>query len=341
MAVNGRRLCCLLLVTILFVKVIQAQKIDQNIPFEELREEVRTLWFNEEYDDAIALLQSHRERFKSGLPGFTIHFYLGLLHFDNENSEKGFEELNTGMDKGYFYSFFPGTQKQIQQYADAGTMLSRNESLRQKALDTTSVKVELKLPDDYDPSKKYPLIIFLHGNNSSLSSAKSEWEGVRLNEPYIVAFVQSSSPVSSYAYNWPVSKRSRKDIQTSFTQLKKKYKIDETKIIIAGFSAGGRMSIDTIMRNTIPAVGFIGFSPAKLSDLDTHLIEQAKSKGRKGAIISGENDYLLTEQLNLISFLKTLEYPLRVVIHSDLGHEYPKDFEYQLNRSLEFIKNRY
>lgn len=328
------------IVLTLLVSDVTAQPIGEQEAFWKIRSEVRSLWFEGKYDQAIDLIENNREYFSDGFSEFTAHFYLGLLHVDKGDYKKGFEALHAGMDKGYFYSFFPNTVQKIEQYPESAALLERNHRMREKSLDTTNVRFEVKLPEEYDTYRKYPLIIFLHGNNSSLNYAQEEWEGVNLETPAIIVFMQSSSPVSSYAYNWPDSKRSREDIRQTFLQVKEQYSIDESEIVIVGFSAGGRMSVDTILRRTIPAKGFIAICPPKPQQFDNSGILTAVNRGAKGAIIGGENDYLLTGQLEMAAQFKQQQFLLRVVIESDLGHEYPKDFGYQLNRSLEFIYNQ-
>lgn len=317
-----------------------AQSLNQEEEFWEIRSQVRSHWGEEKYDQAIDHIENNREHFSDGFTEFTAYFYLGLLHVDKGDYQKGFEELYAGMDKGYFYSFFPNTVQKIEQYPGSAALLERNNKMREETRDTAAVKLEVKLPEQYDTSQKYPLIIFLHGNNSSLNYSKEEWKDVKLEQPAIVLFVQSSSPVSSYAYNWPDSNRSRKDIRQTFHQIREQYPIDESEIVIAGFSAGGRLSVDAILRETIPAKGFIAFCPPKPQQFDNSGIVNAINRGTKGAIISGENDFLLTRQLEMATQFKQQEFPLRIVVESDLGHEYPGDFKYQLNRSLEFIFNQ-
>lgn len=317
-----------------------AQPIGEQDAFWEIRSEVRSLWFEEKYDQAINLIENNREHFSDGFPEFTAYFYLGLLHVDKGDYQKGFEALYAGMDKGYFYSFFPNTIEKIEQYPGSEALLERNNRMREEARDTAAVKLEVKLPEQYEASRKYPLIIFLHGNNSSHNHSKEEWKDVKLEQPAIVLFAQSSSPVGSYAYNWPDSERSRENIRQTFHQIREQYPIDESEIVIAGFSAGGRLSVDTILRETIPAKGFIAFCPPKPQQFDNSGIVNAINRETKGAIISGENDFLLTGQLEMATQFKQQEFPLRIVVESDLGHEYPGDFKYQLNRSLEFIFNQ-
>lgn len=324
------------LLTLIFTDA-RAQPIGEKEAFWEIRSEVRSLWFEKKYNQAIDLIENNREHFSDGFPEFTAHFYLGLLNVDKGNYQKGFEALYAGMDEGYFYSFFPNTVQEIEPYPGSEELLERNNRIREEARDTAAVKFEVKLPEQYDTSRKYPLIIFLHGNNSSLNYSKEEWQDVNLENPAVIVFMQSSSPVSSYAYSWPDSERSRGDIRETFHQIKEQYSIDESEVVIAGFSAGGRMAVDTILRETIPAQGFIAFCPPKPKQFDNSGIVDAINRGTKGAIISGENDFLLAGQLEMAAQFKQQEFPLRIVVESDLVHEYPKDFEYQLNRSLEFI----
>lgn len=240
-------------VLLLILSVVSCTDKNQQKDFEEIRSEVRELWASGEYGRAIDLLETNRSRFAEGYEEFIAYDYLGKLHVQKDSFEKGFEYLHAGMDEGYFYSFFPWFLEKIENAPDSDSLLSKNERIRSSAWDTTRVRFEAILPENFQEDQLYPLLLFLHGGNSSLDGIKEEWKNVELEQPHIVVLVQSSSPVSSFAYNWPDSDRSREDIQSVYNQVKNDYSIDESQVIVAGFSAGGRMSVDTILQNTIPA----------------------------------------------------------------------------------------
>lgn len=307
------------------------------MPFEDLRNQVRALWYAENHDQAIALLEAHRHRYDGGYPDFTIHYYLGLLHAETGALETSLATLHAGMDRGYFYAFFPWFLEKIQGTEGADAFLQRNDRLRQAARDTARVRFEVQLPEGFDPDEAYPLLLFLHGNNSSLDGAKAEWDGVHLDKPFIVAFLQSSSPASSFAYSWPDAERSRQDVQEAYEQLQSRHTIDEDTVLLAGFSAGGRVAIDVLLQQRLPAAGFIAFSPPKAEAFSDALITRAMKAGKRGALITGEDDYLLPQQVEMAHRLIDHGFPLRLVVQTGQGHGYPKDFAPQLDQSINHV----
>ncbi len=312
-----------------------AQDNSSDESFQQIRNEVRRLWSLEKFDDAINMLKEHKSDMIYGYANFTYHYYLGLLYLEKSDAPNGFRILNEGMDKGYFYALYPDRVEQIKQYDGADALLAKNHELKSFAQDTATAKVDISLPVKYDPHEKYPLIIFLHGNNSTLELAKKEWRDVQLNKSAIVAFAQSSSPVSSYAYNWPDSERSKSDLKKCLAQIQEFHQVEDSQVVIAGFSAGGRIAIDAVINDWLPSIGFIAISPAKPNNLTA--MSKGNVQNKRGYIFHGKKDYLYSEQQELITHLKENRFSVEVQLDSNIGHEYPNELDMVINQALKYV----
>lgn len=129
-------------------------------------------------------------------------------------------------------------------------------------------------PDNYNPSKKYPLILFLHGagergndNEAQLVHGSSLFlrDSIREQFPAFVVFPQC--PAASYWSNVnivtdSVSKKRTFEFRTGgeptiamqmleklITQLKKDYSIDKKRMYVGGLSMGGMGTFELVRRN--------------------------------------------------------------------------------------------
>ena len=120
----------------------------------------------------------------------------------------------------------PATGKQVEQKLDLG--------------DGQSIEFLLYLPEDYDPDKKFPFMLFLHGrgeSNGPLAIVK-KWGPPRIVDegksmPYIIASPQC--PRTSF---WSQAGEQEKLVKL-LEHLEKSYPIDAGRIYLTGLSMGG------------------------------------------------------------------------------------------------------
>jgi len=99
-------------------------------------------------------------------------------------------------------------------------------------LDNTMQPYVVKLPENYDKQKKYPLIIYLHGSGCN--------EKFIYNVPYFFPHdffglaVNGRGPATDYCYD-----NAQEDIAEAITEVAKNYSIDQENIILSGTSMGG------------------------------------------------------------------------------------------------------
>ena len=153
-----------------------------------------------------------------------------------------------------------------------------------------NIPYRLFIPDNYDPNKKYPLVLFLHGagergidNQSQITSSKGAllWasEANQKDHPcFIVApqcpdgdqWVNTSWGLGSYSTTKiPISK-ALKMVVNLLDTLKANYSLDTTSFYVTGLSMGGYGTWDIItrfpqmFRAAIPICGAGDPSKAKL-----------------------------------------------------------------------------
>ena len=130
------------------------------------------------------------------------------------------------------------------------------------------------LPLDYDPSKKYPLVLFLHGSGERGNDNEAQLihgaelflrDSIRQNYPAIVVFPQC--PLNSYwsnvtivtdsikqtrNFNFPQSGKptiAMKLVMRLMNILTKTHSVQNKKIYVGGLSMGGMGSFEIVKRN--------------------------------------------------------------------------------------------
>ena len=97
--------------------------------------------------------------------------------------------------------------------------------------DNTYQPYSIKLPNNYDPNKKYPLLVFLHGSGSD--------EQGLLKSPRSGGNFIEIAPLARDIYRAYASDDSQKDIIEAIDDVSKYFAVDIKNIIIGGFSMGG------------------------------------------------------------------------------------------------------
>lgn len=176
---------------------------------------------------------------------------------------------------------------------------SQNLSLFTKQLfiqRSDTLPYRLLLPDDYDPKKKYPLVIFLHGagergndNEKQLVHGAELFlrDSTRKKYPAIVVFPQCSensywsnvnivtdTQTGSRTFNYQTDSKptlAMKLLLNLLDKLGRKYFIQKKKIYISGLSMGGMGAFEIVHRRpnlfaaAMPICG--GANPATASKL--------------------------------------------------------------------------
>lgn len=215
------------------------------------------------------------------------------------------------------------------------SLLKKNNELVEKANETATAEYYIQKPTNYDENKKYPLMMIFHGGVGNIQDQQHFWKSSKLDEEYLVAFVQGRSFM--YTLKRRFGNNGKTDIKNIYKDIVNNYMIDTTKVILGGPSAGGMLSIDLAINNHLPAQGLILAFPVKPQAFGADEIYEAGINGLRVSMVCGENDWALKSQKEMSVLFDKLDVPNRIVVFSDSGHEYPDDFSNQILKSIEFI----
>jgi len=213
----------------------------------------------------------------------------------------------------------------------------------EKLKEKSKVKYEVHLPENYDPKKKYPLFIGLHGDGiCNIEEFSQYWKpDVFLTNDFIFAYLQSSQVICHNGYGWlNDAKLARQDIKECYEVISKKYSVDQDNIIIGGFSGGAQTTLEIVMDNTIPIKGFIGLcAEEKTESFTKENVKLAAERGVKGVLLEGELVLPIESEEEMMKEFDEVGLQYEYYINKGIGHNPPKDFDEKLIKSLDFIMN--
>jgi dipeptidyl aminopeptidase/acylaminoacyl peptidase len=232
----------------------------------------------------------------------------------------------------------------------------------------------LLLPKDYDPAKKYPLVVNVHGGPSAACGAR--WDSRTMGaESAMGYFAFCPNPRGSYGQGEAFTQGNVKDfgggdfrdIMAGVDAILKEYPVDPKRIGIRGHSYGGYMTMwaETQTHRFAAAVAGAGLSDwlsyYGVNDIDEWMLPffgasiyddpavYAKSdpmhfvKGVKTPtlIIVGDSDgeVPMEQSVEWWHALTTLKVPTRLVVYPHEGHVFfqPADSRDYAVRSLEWF----
>jgi dipeptidyl aminopeptidase/acylaminoacyl peptidase len=240
---------------------------------------------------------------------------------------------------------------------------------------TTRVQGWLMLPKDYDPSKKYPLVVSVHGGPSA--ACAPQW-GERGLAPLSAMgyFALCPNPRGSYGQGEAFTQGNVKDfgggdyrdIMAGVDAMVKQYPIDPQRIGIRGHSYGGYMTMwaETQTRRFAAAVAGAGLSDwlsyYGLNDIDEWMIpffgasvyddpavyaksdpmHFVKAVKTPTLILVGDRDgeVPMEQSVEWWHALETLHVPTKLVVYPNEGHMFikPGDARDYSLRSLEWFE---
>ena len=98
-------------------------------------------------------------------------------------------------------------------------------------VDGVSRRYQVRMPDNYDPTRAYPLLFSLHGLNETGDTPMRQFENV-INDEGIEVFPDGEGEQWNYTTDMEF-------VDALLTELQGEYCVDPARVFAAGFSAGG------------------------------------------------------------------------------------------------------
>lgn len=262
------------------------------------------LFYEQKHKEAIEFLEKLMEQYPGQL--YEIAWGLANNYCLEGKYEKSLEMFDFGFENGLFFPFHPELKiwEPLEKYDSERFKIikEKTKQLRNQARAKAKPGIEVVLPGKYSKNEKFPLFIVLHGWGGDIEFSKRHWNSEKLNQDFIVAYVQSSQIVQTQGYTWDNLARAKKELKQLYEGIVREYAVDLQKVIIGGYSQGGMMSMDVVFTETIPLKGFAVVCPGGgiQQSYTKENAARAAGKGVRGYIITGEKDDCLPEQQEVI-----------------------------------------
>lgn len=323
-----------LLLSILITLTISCfGQIDENLLYEELETKAISSFRNNHTDSSINIMEYAHKKFPEEFARTSN--ILAYIYTRTNNLSKAIEIWRIGINKGYMYDL---NNPYYQDYYKDNADFEALAQIEKSRLDTMHVKYEIALPADYNNKKTYPILFVFHGNNRNIEKSKISWNAPIMKKEFITVFLQSYIPSSPTDFKW-VSKdeKIKNEFNDIYDQVLTNYPVDESKIIFAGMSAGGKKALDFTLNNYFPVSGLVLNCPVIPENVTDEMTKQFVEKNKKLGIITGENDFALEGQKKLVSIIDSLGGQTKMFITKDLGHSFPENFSQLLDEYLKWV----
>jgi predicted esterase len=312
--------------------------------FYEFEEYYSIPYSEKKYDEVLNLLHHANEllpkdEYEKSL--FELMIYEAMIYTQTNNSVGCLTVIKKSLEKGYSLPLHWSSFNFLKEHPEYEALSNLNRKHLQQAKENSKFKYEVHLPKAYDKEKKHPLFFCLHGDGFGCNIKNTSWywkADELLEKGYIVVYAQSSQIYFHNSFGWLSDPAlSRKELKDCYEQLLLDYSIDETCVLIGGFSGGATTSIDIAFHNAIPVKGVIALCPGDyLGNIELKDTRKLAERKTKIVILEGDQDTDPVVQ-HILKLFKEGGLAHEYYINKGIGHKYPKDLAEKTLKAEEFI----
>jgi len=252
------------------------------------------------------------------------------------------ESLDAGFWWGEDYLRSDTDLASLQELPEFNRLVAISETRRKEAqADAIPLVLTLPLPDT--ATEPLPLLLALHGNSANAQGSVPYWQSA-VDRGWLTALLQSSQIVGPERYVWNDLEWGAREIKAHYQELSEKHLVDPARVVVGGFSKGGEMAIWLALKEIIPVAGFIAVNPGGpfIQDINNWLpiLDECKSKDTlHGFFLVGEKDASREKIQDLKELLVEHGLACELLVSSDIGHNFPVDFDQVLEHALNYVLN--
>jgi predicted esterase len=303
--------------------------------YQEMREYLGELFGQKKYDEAAGLLEAVMDRFPDKVQANTYNLALARLFLGD--FDKATQALEEGHRRGIFYGLWDFAAERwaaVRSTPRFEAFRLENQRRIDEAQKKASLKVETVTPTPFDPAKKYPLFIALHGGGEAIADFRPLWTSPRLRGEFLTVYVQSSQVATMSGFHWQDIDVTRRELKAAYDRVLGQFPVDAGRVIIGGFSSGGFGALVAALKGFFPVRGFVVLCPEVPTTIDDGDIRSAGAGGMRGMLLTTEADNRAEQQRRLVSRMEKLGLPAVFHMTPKIGHWYPEDFGSLLDQAI-------
>ncbi|MGH2757034.1 MAG: TPR end-of-group domain-containing protein [Actinomycetota bacterium] len=297
-----------------------------------VREEVFALYQRQDYDRVLEVAQSVANEFPAN-----ASYWIACMLAVTDRPDEALAALEQGLERGAYWP---------------SRMLLKDPDLESIRADRRFARIiqesERAWKSAFDPGPEihaFPptvepsgvLVIALDGApGASVEEFSLHWQSAR-DQGALVVIPQSSQPhAPEGGRTWADGQRTKADLAFVYQDVSKHHEFDPEKVVLAGFSQGGRVAISiALRRDPISACGFIAVAPTVVDDPLTNELD--RQSNLRGSITVGEDDWVLDAATSLHETATARGLSWRLDLVPRVAHEFPPDFDSRLLETLSFV----
>lgn len=192
----------------------------------------------------------------------------------------------------------------------------------------------ITLPPDHDPNRPAPLIIALHGYGGRPGGYPALWRPAAEKIGAILATPHGLQRLGE-GYFWGGLEEAETIVKLTIEYVRKSHNIDDTRIVLTGFSQGGFMAMAIGARNpdvfagVIPMAG--GYNPA----IDAP--PPVPPKSPRYFFMVGSQDEAKPQCRRAMEDFEAAGYPAKLRVYPGVGHTFPRFTNRELGKALKFV----
>jgi predicted esterase len=329
------------LVVVLLMCLLSGALEGQERSYQEMRTEVVALFQGESFAEAATILEGALPQYPDHLVANTTN--LAIMRVSMEDLEGAVEALFYGLNHDVWYSkyaFLAEFWAPLRETTAFGDFQALNEMARARAQLQVRPRLEVSLPESYDPSKRYPLFLALHGGGENIDVFMPEWNSPLLEQEFIVAFPQSTQLVAMDGFSWTEDVgKSLEEIQAAYKDVVESYAVDTDQVVVGGFSSGGVASLEVVLQDALDVRGFVVLCPAMPDEFTPEGVRAARDRGIRGTILTTEMDGRVDQQRRMEEIMTQEGLPLEFYVTPNIGHWYPEDLAERIDQAIAHIRS--
>jgi pimeloyl-ACP methyl ester carboxylesterase len=212
-------------------------------------------------------------------------------------------------------------------------------SARRYEEDSAAARPELTvlMPEGPTPRAGYPLLVALHGNNSTMADTVGYWSSPT-RAGWVIAVPQSSEiGVSPGAFTWNETDRTVREVTAHIGEIAKRTRLDPDRLMMGGFSMGGLQAMALPLTGRVRARAFVAVAAwlPRIGEFAT-MLDRGPGRELSGYVVVGTRDPNSDGAKQLVALLVKHRVRAHLDLREELGHEYPADMPETLDRALSF-----
>ncbi|MFX1251765.1 MAG: hypothetical protein ACFFCZ_09170 [Promethearchaeota archaeon] len=309
--------------------------------YQQIRQKLQEAFEKKDFKTALEIAKEIRDNF----PDHYIAAYFNLAYIQAllKQIDDTITTLEAAYDKGAWW-----TAENLGAFPNIDSLKSRPKFLAllrkfQERFEEEQKKSKLKWvvrePEDFDPTKAYPILLALHWGNSTIEEFEPFWKDVVLNTGVLLALPQSSQLSAPNSYSWMDLERGLQDLEQAFSEIKEQYAIDSANVFLSGASIGGKLALEAaLIQQPFPVKGVTAVIPYDINP--DHLIkskDKILEQGIKCCIVTGTEDDSYKACKDFANQLQKHNIEHMFYESVGAGHIFPTNFNEILTEIMSFL----